>query len=103
MLLSEELLLLLLDAETGTASNWVIGRDEALAGALLLDLLEAGRLEERSGKLVTVGGAPPAPATAAAFAAMRDEEHSPKEWVNRLPRRVKPITGTIAESLVRTG
>ncbi len=103
MLLSEELLLLLLDDEKGTASNWTIGRDQALAGALLLDLLEAGRLEDRAGKLATVDSPPLAPAAAAAYAAMRDEERTAKDWVNKLPGRVKPITATIAESLVREG
>ena len=103
MLLCEELLLLLLDNETGTASSRLIGRDEALAGALLLDLVEAERLVDRNGKLATTGSPPLAPALAAAFAAMGSEARTAAEWVGKLPGRVKPITGTIAESLVRSG
>jgi hypothetical protein len=104
MLLAEELLLLLLDDEKGTAPSMIIGRDEALAGALLLDLLEAERLEEREGKLVPVGLPPAAPALAAAFAALRaDDPRRPRQWVSRLPRRVKPIIATIAEPLVARG
>jgi Golgi phosphoprotein 3 (GPP34) len=104
MLLAEELLLLLLDDEKGTASTGVFGRDEALAGALLLDLLEAGRLELSDEKLVATGSAPSEPPLAAAWEALQGEEpRKPKHWVSKLPRRIKPIMGTIAEPLVARG
>ena len=101
MLLAEELLLLLLDEEKGKESAWVMS-DTGLAGALLLDLLETGRLEEREGKLVRAGTEPAEPALAAAWRAI-DEPKPAKHWVGRLPKALKPIRGTVAESLVSRG
>jgi hypothetical protein len=97
MLLAEELLLLLLDDEKGTVS--ATAADAGLAGALLLDLVGSGRLDERFAR---TGSEPPEPALAAAWRAI-DEPKSAKHWVSRLPRRLKPIRGTVAEGLVARG
>jgi hypothetical protein len=91
MLVAEALLLLLLDDEEGKASM-VTGRDAGLAGALLLDLLGAGGLDDADGKLVVLGGEPEPPALAAAWRVLSaSEPRSAKHWVNKLPGKLKPI------------
>jgi hypothetical protein len=102
MLIAEELLLLLLDDEKGTSDAWVMAADQGLAGALLLDLLVAERLEERDGKLARAGTEPSEPALAAAWRAI-DEPKPIKHWVGKLPGKLKPIKGTIAGPLVSRG
>jgi hypothetical protein len=97
MLLAEELLLLLLDDEKGTVS--ATAANAGLAGALLLDLVEAGRLNE---DLSRIGSEPSEPALAAAWRAI-DEPKPAKHWVSTLPGRLKPIKGTIADGLVARG
>jgi hypothetical protein len=97
MLLAEELLLLLLDDEKGTVS--ATAADAGLAGALLLDLADTGRLDEG---VMRVGSEPPEPALAAAWRAI-DEPKPAKHWVSKLPGKLKPIKGTIAEGLVARG
>ena len=97
MLLAEELLLLLLDDEKGTVS--ATAANAGLAGALLLDLVEAGRLNE---DLSRIGSEPSEPALAAAWRAI-DEPKPAKHWVSKLPGRLKPIKGTIADGLVARG
>ena len=44
-----------------------------------------------------------APALAAAWDAVHSEDRAPKDWVKKLPGRLKPITGTIAAGLVERG
>jgi hypothetical protein len=97
MLLAEELLLLLLDDEKGTVS--ATAANAGLAGALLLDLVEAGRLNEDMSR---IGSEPSEPALAAAWRAI-DEPKPAKHWVSKLPGRLKPIKGTIADGLVARG
>jgi hypothetical protein len=79
MLIAEELLLLLLDDEKGTASAWVTGDDNALAGALLLDRQLGAEVPEV------------------------DDEHDVKYWVRKLPSRLKPIKQHVAAGLVERG
>ena len=103
MLVAESLPLLLLDDEAGT-SAWVTGRDAALAGALLLDLLAAELLDEADGKLVVTGAEPEAPALAAAWRVLSaSEPRKVKHWIDKLPGKLKPIKGTIAQDLVARG
>jgi hypothetical protein len=97
MLLAEELLLLLLDDEMGTVST--TAADAGLAGALLLDLVSAGRLDERFAR---TGSEPSEPTLAAAWRAI-DEPKPAKHGVSKLPGRLKPIKGTIAAPLVARG
>ncbi len=97
MLLAEELLLLLLDEEKGTVS--ATAADAGLAGALLLDLAGSGGVDER---LARTGAEPSEPALAAAWCAI-DEAKPAKHWISKLPGRLKPIKGTVAESLVARG
>lgn len=97
MLLAEELLLLLLDDEKGTVS--ATAANAGLAGALLLDLVAAGKVDDR---IARTGTEPSEPALAAAWRAI-DEPKPAKHWVNKLPGRLKPIKGTIAGGLVARG
>jgi golgi phosphoprotein 3 len=105
LLLSEELLLLALDDDTGAnRAQWSL--DAALAGAVLLDLIGAGALREEDGDLVAdAGHAPVHPVLADALAAIAadDRPRSAKHWVSKLPRRVKPLKGRVAERLVDRG
>ena len=66
--LAESLLLVALDDEGGAdTANWGTGVEAGLAGALLLELLEAGCLEEEDGKLLpSACDAPADPVVAAA-------------------------------------
>jgi len=97
MLVAEELLLLLLDDEKGTVS--ATAADAGLAGALLLELAGSGHLDDR---VARVGSEPSDPALAAAWRAV-DEPKPAKHWVSKLPGRLKPIKGTIAQALVARG
>ncbi|HWK29873.1 MAG TPA: GPP34 family phosphoprotein [Solirubrobacter sp.] len=96
MLLSHALLLLILDEEKGTPRS-MAGREAGLAGAILLDLLAAGALAERDGKLVAVGSPPGE--LEEAWSALADEPRSAKQAL----RRLKPQTGTLPAALVAAG
>src|SRR3954453_18542289 len=102
MLLSEALLLLLLDAEKGRPVLSGYAHDQGLAGALLLDLLDAGALAESDGKLVATGEPPAAPAAAAAWSALADPR-DPKKALAAVVKAAKPIKATIAAPLVQAG
>jgi hypothetical protein len=98
MLIAEALLLLVLDEDKGTAT-WVTAADQGLAGALLLDL----DVREEDGRLVVDGTRPSEPALAAAWDVVSAERRPARQWVSKLPGRLKPIKGTIAASLVERG
>jgi hypothetical protein len=69
-------------------------------------LIAAGALREEDGGLVAdAGHAPAHPVLADALAAIAadDRARSAKHWVSRLPRRVKPLKGRLAEPLVDRG
>jgi hypothetical protein len=102
MLLSEALLLLLLDDEKGSPVHAGYAHDEGLAGALLLDLLDAGALAETDGKLVAAGHPPSAPALAAAWSAL-SEPGEAKKAIAAVVKAAKPIRTTIAAPLVDAG
>jgi Golgi phosphoprotein 3 GPP34 len=105
MLLAEELLLLILDDEKGTARPG-LADDAGLAGALLLELTEAGRVEERDGGLVAAGDGPLSPpvlADAYAEIAASERPRDANHWLSRLPKALKPLRGRVAERLVERG
>jgi hypothetical protein len=104
LILAEQLLLLLLDDESGAdQAGW--SRDPGLAGALLLDLAAAGAIRESDGKLVTADSPPQHPLLAAAHAAIAaaDKPRDAKHWVGRLPTALKPLAGRLAAGLVERG
>jgi golgi phosphoprotein 3 len=105
MLIAEELLLLLLDGQRGSVrGGW--SYDGSLAGALLLDLTEAGRLAERDGALVTVGSGGVGPALLADAFAEIERSERPRDaahWIGRLPKALKPLRARVAQSLVERG
>jgi len=105
MLLAQELLLLLLDDEKGSAR--VGFADEAgLAGALLLDLVEGEHVRESDGALVAAGTGPLSPqvlADARAEIENSDRPRDAKHWIGRLPKALKPLRGRIAADLVAGG
>jgi hypothetical protein len=102
MLLSEALLLLLLDDEKGSPVHAGYAHEAGLAGAVLLDLLDAGALGERDGKLVATGASPSAPALAAAWSAL-GEPRDAKKALAAVLKAAKPIKATIAAPLVASG
>jgi golgi phosphoprotein 3 len=105
MLLAEELLLLALDDERGTV-RFVVAYESALAGALLLDLALAARVEERAGKLVPAGmGSLDEPLLDDALRAIRAAERprDASHWLGALPTALKPLHTRVAERLVERG
>ena len=105
LLLHEEVLLLALDDESGRDSTWW-GADHALAGAILLELAQGEHVEAADGKLVAVGGPPPAdPLLADALAELRASEkpRAARYWVEKLPGRLKPFKERVAARLVARG
>jgi hypothetical protein len=106
MLIAEELLLISLDDEDGRDETSYSGRGYGLAGALLLDLSLAGALELRDKRIVATGEAPAGqPLLAEVLAVIRDDdkERLAKSWIQRLPRRVKPLRERVAVGLVEQG
>ncbi len=109
LLLAEELLLLALDDKKG--NDKTMGADTGLAGALLLELVAEGWLEEAGGKLVVAAeppagaAGPPAGALADALAVI-EADAKPRDaghWVRKLPGELKPIKGRVAGRLVELG
>jgi hypothetical protein len=105
LLLSEELLLLALDAEKGRdRTSW--GADPGLAGALLLDLAEGGRLRADDERLVVAPGPMPGPQLLRDALAVLEEDgrpRKPKHWIDGLPRRLKPFKQRVAARLLERG
>jgi hypothetical protein len=62
MLIAEDVLLLATDDDTGKLSQWSMNLDSALAGAVLIDLVLAGKVRldggEKSAKVVVADGTP---------------------------------------------
>ena len=105
MLLAEELLLLALDDERGTGGP-TSSFDGALAGAVLLDPVLAGRLRERDGALVPAGaGALEPPLLDQALRVVRAEERprDARHWLGALEKALKPLRVRVAEGLVERG
>jgi Golgi phosphoprotein 3 (GPP34) len=105
--LTEELLLIALEDEQGAdTANWGGGVEAGLAGALLLELAAAGRVESDDDGLVAVETCePPDPLAAEALAAIRgaEKQRKAKDWVHRLPKALKPLRARVAEGLVERG
>ncbi|MHA6780255.1 GOLPH3/VPS74 family protein [Pseudonocardia saturnea] len=102
--LAEELLLLALGDESGSTGFTSI--HPGLAGALLVDLGRAGAVRVEDGKLVPTGAAAPAhPVLARALDVLVADEkrRTATSWVQRLPRALKPVVGTVAAPLVTAG
>jgi hypothetical protein len=105
MLLAEELLLLLLDDEKGSVRSGYAD-DSGLTGALLLDLVETGRVVEHEGALVAARGAPASPQVLADAYAEIERSDRPRDaghWLSRLPKALKPLRRRIAQELVARG
>jgi Golgi phosphoprotein 3 (GPP34) len=105
MLLAEELLLLVLDDEKGTVRQGP-AYEAGLAGALLLDLVEAERLREEDEALVPDGAGRLAPAVLADALAEIEGSERPRDarhWVGRLPKALKPLRARVAAALVDRG
>ncbi len=104
LLLAEELLLIALDDEKGSSRNSRL--DLGLAGALLEDLGRVGALRSEGKQLQTVDAAAPEyPLLARTHEVIvgSGKPRSAKAWLDRLPRRLKPITSTVATGLVQRG
>ncbi len=107
LLLAESLLLLVLDDEQG--HNTAYGADMGLAGALLLDLAAAELVQVVEGKLVPAPRPPdaaaPAGVLAEALATIEAEAKTrgPKDWVRKLPTKLKPIRSRVAQRLIERG
>jgi hypothetical protein len=100
LLLAEELLLLSLDDEKGSDQTWS-SIDGGLAGALLLELTEAGALRLDDDKLVPGASVPTDPLLAEALEVVRSSEkpRDAKHWVTKLPGQLKPLRRRLAERL----
>lgn len=104
LLLAEELLLIALDDEKGSSRNSRL--ELGLAGALLEDLGRAGALRSKGKELHSVDvAAPEHPLLVRAHDVIvgSGRPRSAKAWLGRLPRRLKPIIGTVASGLVQQG
>lgn len=101
--LAERLLLLALD-ESGRDATFS-GIDAGLAGALLIELVQRGRVQEAYGKLVPVDAGPTQPLLDAAFEAIRasSKPRDAKAWVDRLRKDLRPLKDRVASSLVERG
>jgi Golgi phosphoprotein 3 (GPP34) len=104
LILAESVLLLALDGVTGSAGSTPV--EPGLAGALLVDLGRLGALQPVGKELHPVEGVGiehPVLAQAAAAIAASRRPRTAKSWVGRLPRELKPLTGTVARPLVERG
>ncbi|HKR50710.1 MAG TPA: GPP34 family phosphoprotein, partial [Pseudonocardiaceae bacterium] len=102
--LAESVLLLALDDVKGSTGSTPI--DPGLAGALLVDLGRLGALHPVGKQLHPVEGVGiehPVLARAATAIAASKKPRTAKSWVGRLPRELKPLSGTVARPLVDRG
>jgi Golgi phosphoprotein 3 (GPP34) len=103
--ISEALLLLLLEEEKGASVRVGHAHDQGLAGAILLDLVAAGAVEARSGSLLgAVGAAAASPASlSAAFEVLSAEPRDARKAIAEIVKALKPIKATVAAPLVAAG
>jgi Golgi phosphoprotein 3 (GPP34) len=102
--LAESVLLIALDDVKGSTGFTPI--DPGLAGALLVDLGRLGALRPEGKVLHPVPGVTIThPVLTRAYTAIStsSKARSAKSWVGRLPRDLKPISGTVAGQLVERG
>ncbi|HEY8721573.1 GOLPH3/VPS74 family protein [Pengzhenrongella sp.] len=104
LLLAEELFLLAHDDESGKPGA-VLALDNALAGALLLDLAAVELVHAEGKSLTAVEGTPAHPLLAAAHAELlaSDAKRTAQHWVNHLPKALKPLRDQVGRSLAERG
>jgi hypothetical protein len=100
MLIAHDLLLLLLDDDTGKSVSWLSQPDKALAGAVLVDLATRGLVDvSDDGKLVVRAGDTPAePALRRGLDLVRDKEGKKPDAV--LGPLAKDLRDELADDLV---
>src|SRR4051812_22499312 len=106
MLISEALLLLLLDEEKGASVRAGHAHEQGLAGAVLLDLLAAGAVQSVGDgpRLGVAGAAPSSPdSLVTAFAVLSAEPRDARKAIAALVKALKPIKATVAAPLVAAG
>lgn len=97
--LAEQVLLLGLRDDKGDTGLRDLGA--GLAGALLVDLGEVGALRLEGDKLHPEPVRVEHPVLAKALEVITvDKLRTPRSWVSRLPRALKPIVNTVADPLV---
>ncbi len=103
MLIAHDLLLLLLDDDTGKSVSWLSQPDKALAGAVLVDLATRGLVDvSDDGKLVVRAGDTPAePALRRGLDLVRDKEGKKPDAV--LGPLAKDLRDELADDLVSAG
>jgi hypothetical protein len=105
LILAEELLLLGYDDEAGTRrTTWDLAN--GLAGALLLDLGEAGCVAAEGKHLTATGRrAPEHPLLAETLALIANaaKPRNAKEWLGRLGHELRPLEQRVAQGLVDRG
>ncbi|SCE86980.1 GOLPH3/VPS74 family protein [Micromonospora mirobrigensis] len=105
LILPDELVLLAYDDE-GTNRLGRPHLDHGLAGAVLLELALAGRVEVADGRLVTVDPTPvghPVLDAALAEVARDGKRRKPKDWITRLAKGLpdRVLTGLVAAGVLR--
>jgi hypothetical protein len=103
MLIAHDLLLLLLDDDTGKSVSWLSQPDKALAGAVLVDLATRGLVDvSDDGKLVVrAGDAPAEPVLRRGLDLVRDKEGKKPDAV--LGPLAKDLRDELADDLVSAG
>jgi hypothetical protein len=101
----EELALLAYDDDGGLEIGGQ-SLDYGLAGAVLLELALAGRLEVREGRVSVIDPAPTGdPVVDGALASIRadDKSRRPKEWVTRLAKNIREpvLDGLVSRGVLR--
>ncbi|MFC5291112.1 GPP34 family phosphoprotein [Actinokineospora guangxiensis] len=102
MLVAHDLLLLLIDDESGKVSFGMSEPDKALAGAVLVDLAERDLVGVADGRLAAKPGpTPPEPVLAQALAVVRERDgQKPKNVLGPL---AKGLRDHLADDLVEAG
>jgi hypothetical protein len=103
MLIAHDLLLLLLDDDTGKTVSWLSQPDKALAGAVVIELAARGLVDvSDDGKLVVRDGAAPAePVLRRGLDLVRDKEGKKPDAV--LGPLAKDLRDELADDLVSAG
>lgn len=103
MLIAHDLLLLLLDDDTGKTVSWLSQPDKALAGAVVIELAARGLVDvSDDGKLVVrAGAAPEEPVLRRGLDLVRDKEGKKPDAV--LGPLAKDLRDELADDLVAAG
>ena len=104
---SEEILLLVIDDNSGEfLSLPIMAREHALAGAVLMDLAFAHRIDSDQHDLILADATPTGDAIldeALAVIAAEKEKHSPKYWVEWFARQAADYEGSFLTRMVEKG